>query len=79
MEFVDYAEKKLTFEHVPPETVFNKGAVRNIGLDVVIKDILKENKLLWEIPVSVHRSGSSDCGHLFYNLFLQNQGMPWPP
>lgn len=41
--------KKLTFEHVPPETVFNKGAVRNFGLDVVIKDILKENKLPWEI------------------------------
>ncbi len=24
--------KELTFEYVPPETVFNKGAVRNVCL-----------------------------------------------
>jgi len=41
--------KELTFEHVPPETVFNKGAVRNVSLDAVIKDTMKENKLPWEI------------------------------
>lgn len=41
--------KELTFEHVPPETVFNKGAVRNVTLDAVIKDTVKENKLPWEI------------------------------
>ena len=41
--------KELTFEHVPPETVFNKGAVRNVSLDAVIKDTVKENKLPWEI------------------------------
>ena len=36
--------KELTFEHVPPETVFNKGAVRNVTLDAVIKDTVKENR-----------------------------------
>lgn len=41
--------KELTFEHVYPETVFNKGAVRNVSLDAVIKDIVKENKLPWKI------------------------------
>ena len=41
--------KELTFEHVPPETVFNKGAVRNVSLDAVIKDTMKQNKLPWEI------------------------------
>ncbi len=41
--------KELTFEHVPPETVFNKGAVRNVSLDTVIKDTMKENKFPWEI------------------------------
>lgn len=41
--------KELTFEHVPPETVFNKGVVRNVTLDAVIKDTVKENKLPWEI------------------------------
>lgn len=41
--------KELTFEHVPPETVFNKGAVRNINLDIVIKDTIKQDKLPWEI------------------------------
>lgn len=41
--------KELTFEHVPPETVFNKGAVRNVSLDAIIKDTMKENKLPWEI------------------------------
>lgn len=34
--------KELTFEHVPPETVFNKGAVRNVTLDAVIKDTVKK-------------------------------------
>ena len=33
--------KELTFEHVPPETVFNKGAVRNVSLDAVIIDTVK--------------------------------------
>ena len=42
-------QKELTFEHIPPETVFNKGAVRNIGLDVVIEDTMKKDKLPWEI------------------------------
>ncbi len=41
--------KELTFEHVPPETVFNKGAVRNVSLDAVINDTVKKNKLPWEI------------------------------
>lgn len=41
--------KELTFEHVPPETVFNKGAVRNVGIDAVIKDTIKNDKLPWEI------------------------------
>lgn len=41
--------RELTFEHVPPETVFNKGTVRNISLDVVIEDTMKKDKLPWEI------------------------------
>lgn len=45
--------KELTFEHVPPETVFNKGAVKNIGLDSVIMDTIRKNKLPWEINYSM--------------------------
>lgn len=41
--------KELTFEHVPPETVFNRGAVRNIGLDAVIEDTMNKGRLPWEI------------------------------
>ncbi len=41
--------KELTFEHVPPETVFNKGAVRNVDLDAVMKETVKKNKLPWEV------------------------------
>lgn len=42
-------EKKLTFEHVPPEATFNKRPVKIIKGDEVLKTLIDESILPWEL------------------------------
>lgn len=42
-------ERKLTFEHVPPETTFNSFSVKTISGDRLINSIADENVLPWEV------------------------------
>lgn len=70
--------KKLTFEHVPPETTFNNYSVRILSGEEVIKQVADPNNPPWDfqtLKAQFNKGGVADIIYVVTAILRQGNGM----